>query len=109
MAHMSERDTQMRADQMRDIIMEKLVQTGEKDNLKDMLRANLIQSGDNPWLISTAIVRILRQSMAIQWWSNLDDVLKRISIAKSTLVWWNDKRRTALTISYHKSAVDQLS
>ena len=45
---MSERDTQMRADQMRDIIMEKLVQTGEKDNLKDMLRANLIQSGDNP-------------------------------------------------------------
>lgn len=34
-----------RAEQMRDVIMQKLIETGEKDQLKDMLRDRLIQLG----------------------------------------------------------------
>ena len=34
-----------RDDQIRDAIMSKLVETGEKDRLKDMMRDRLIQSG----------------------------------------------------------------
>ena len=52
---MNDREIQIRADQMRDIIMEKLVQTGEKDHLKDMLRDSLIQSGWYKLLNSTVI------------------------------------------------------
>lgn len=38
-------DRQRRADLMRDTIMDKLAETGEKDKLKDMLRDRLILSG----------------------------------------------------------------
>jgi hypothetical protein len=38
-------DKQIRAEQIRDIIMQKLAESGEKDNLKDVLRDRLINSG----------------------------------------------------------------
>lgn len=39
-------EKQIRAEQIRDIIMQKLAETGEKDYLKDILRDRLINSGD---------------------------------------------------------------
>lgn len=42
---MEDLDRQRRADLMRDTIMDKLAETGEKDKLKDMLRDRLILSG----------------------------------------------------------------
>ena len=41
----SQEERQKRDDQIRDTIMSKLVETGEKDRLKDMLRDRLIQAG----------------------------------------------------------------
>jgi enhancer of yellow 2 transcription factor len=41
----SAEERQKRDDQIRDTIMSKLVETGEKDRLKDMLRDRLIQAG----------------------------------------------------------------
>ena len=41
----SQEERQKRDDQIRDTIMTKLVETGEKDRLKDMLRDRLIQAG----------------------------------------------------------------
>jgi flagellar basal body-associated protein FliL len=41
----TQEEIQKRDDQIRDTIMSKLVETGEKDRLKDMLRDRLIQSG----------------------------------------------------------------
>lgn len=38
-------ERQLRDDEIRDTIMAKLVETGEKDRLKDMLRDRLTQSG----------------------------------------------------------------
>ena len=40
-------ERQKRADVMRDTIMDKLAETGEKDKLKDMLRDKLILSGED--------------------------------------------------------------
>jgi hypothetical protein len=45
-ADMEDLDRQRRADLMRDTIMDKLAETGEKDKLKDMLRDRLILSGE---------------------------------------------------------------
>lgn len=39
-------EKQIRAEQIRDIIMQKLAETGEKDILKDVLRDRLINSGE---------------------------------------------------------------
>jgi Transcription factor e(y)2 len=60
-------DKQIRAEQIRDIIMQKLSESGEKDNLKDVLRDRLINSGklrtsivlDNLLFFSTMTARIL--------------------------------------------------
>ena len=45
-ADMEDLDRQKRSDLMRDTIMDKLAETGEKDKLKDMLRDRLILSGE---------------------------------------------------------------
>lgn len=50
-----------RAEQMRDIIMQKLMETGEKDQLKDMLRDRLIQTGE---IEHSKIVMYCEQSKA---------------------------------------------
>ena len=51
---MEDLDRQKRSDLMRDTIMDKLAETGEKDKLKDMLRDRLILSGEK-WCLHKTV------------------------------------------------------
>ena len=51
---MEDLDRQKRSDLIRDTIMDKLAETGEKDKLKDMLRDRLILSGEK-WCLHKTV------------------------------------------------------
>jgi Transcription factor e(y)2 len=107
-------DKQIRAEQIRDIIMQKLSESGEKDNLKDVLRDRLITSGKlrtsfvvgNLLFFNTMTLRILNKILI-----SADTFIEYFSCTNINLLQtgWRDELKDFCKDIIRKKGLEQIT